>query len=89
MNPVETEPMSRPLLALCLYAFAAMALAGTPAAPDGASGKPAKPTAPAPATVAEPDATPATAAAPAPARTGSGTRSSAKRWHSMLPGMIR
>jgi hypothetical protein len=86
MTPAETEPMSRPLLALCLYAFAAMALAGTPVAPDGANGKPVKPAAPA-TTPAEPDATPTSSPAPAPARSGS--RSSAKRWHSMLPGMIR
>ena len=89
MTHPETEPMSRSLLALCLYAFAAIAMAGTPGASDEASGKPAKPAA-APV-AAESDATPATTPAPAtvPSRTGSTPRTSAKRWHSMLPGMIR
>jgi hypothetical protein len=88
MTPAETEPMSRPLLALCLYAFAAMALAGTPVASDDASGKPAKPAAAPAAATGESDSTPAATPAPAPSRAGS-SRPSAKRWHSMLPGMIR
>ena len=77
MTRAETVPMPRLLLALSLYAIAAIAFAGTPAATDDASGKPAKPAAPA--------ATPA----PAPSRASSSSRSSAKRWHSTLPGMIR
>ena len=87
MTPAESDPMSRPLLALCLYAFAAMALAGTPGATDDNTGKPAKPAAPAAAT-SESDGTASATPAPAPSRAGS-ARSSAKRWHSMLPGMIR
>ena len=89
MTLPETEPMSRSLLALSLYAFAAIAMAGTPGTSDEASGKPAKPAATTAA--AESDATPATTTAPAavPSRTGSTLRTSAKRWHSMLPGMIR
>ena len=87
MTHAETEPMSRFLLALSLYAFAAIAIAGTPVTPDDASGKPAKP-APA-ATAPETDSTPASTPAPAPSRAGATSRSSAKRWHSMLPGMIR
>jgi hypothetical protein len=87
MTHAETEPMSRPLLALCLYAFAAIAIAGTPVGQDEAGGKPAKP-ATATASSAESDAAPAATPAPAPSRAGSPSRS-AKRWHSMLPGMIR
>jgi hypothetical protein len=87
MTPAETDPMSRSLLALSLYAFAAIALAGPPPASDD-TGKPAKPAAPT-ATVSDSDSAPAAAPVQAPNRTGSPSRSSAKRWHSMLPGMIR
>ena len=87
MTRAETVPMPRLLLALSLYAIAAIAYAGTPAATDDASGKPAKPAAPVrlPVRWWPPAATPA----PAPSRASSSSRSSAKRWHSTLPGMIR
>ena len=87
MTHAEIEPMSRPLLALSLYAFAAIAIAGPPVTPDDATGKPAKPAA---TTAAATDPDTATTAAPSatPSRTGSASRH-AKRWHSMLPGMIR
>ena len=87
MTRAETVPMPRLLLALSLYAIAAIAFAGTPAATDDASGKPAKPAAPVATT--EPETTPAATPAPAPSRASSSSRSSAKRWHSTLPGMIR
>lgn len=87
MDRPETEPMPRHLLlALSLYAFAAVALAGTPAGNDDAAGKAAKPAA-ATTTGGDSDGQPATTPAPTPSRTSA--RASAKRWHSMLPGMIR
>jgi len=86
MDRPETEPMPRHLLALCLYAFAAAALAGTPAGNDDTAGKPAKPAAAA-TTAGDSDGQPVTTPAPAPSRNAA--RASAKRWHSMLPGMIR
>ena len=88
MTRAETEPMPRLLLALCLYAVAAVALAGPPAAADDVSSKPAKPA----ATTATPDndGSVAAPASPAPSRAGSASRAiTAPRWHSMLPGMIR
>jgi hypothetical protein len=81
----ETEPMPRFLLALSLYALAAVALARPPAGAEEASGKPAKPAAA--ATTTEQDGTPAGTPAPAPSR--SAAKPTAKRWHSLLPGMIR
>ena len=36
----ETDPMPRFLLALCLYAVAAVAFAGPPAGSDDTAGKP-------------------------------------------------
>ena len=78
--------MSRPLLALCLSLFAASALAIEPAAPDddAVAGKPGKSTQ-ATATPEAADAPvthPVTAPVRAPAR-------QPRRWHSLLPGMIR
>ncbi len=81
--------MKRLSLAACLFLFASAALAGTPAAGDDAaagSGKPGKATA-VTATqdndvtaTGNPTATPARSAAP---------RTVSRRWHSLLPGMIR
>ena len=88
MTRDETDPMPRFLLALCLYAVAAAALAGPPAGSDDTAGKPAKPAASTTAT-ADQDGAAASAPAPTPSRTGTTTRASAKRWHSLLPGMIR
>lgn len=87
MTRDETDPMPRFLLALSLYAVAAVALAGTPAGSDDTAGKPAKPATTTAA--AETDSAAASTPAPAPSRNGSATRPSAKRWHSLLPGMIR
>lgn len=87
MTRDETDPMPRFLLALSLYAVAAVALAGTPAGSDDTTGKPAKPAATTATT--EQDSAAASTPAPAPSRSGSATRPSAKRWHSLLPGMIR
>lgn len=81
----ETEPMPRFLLALSLYAVAAVALAGPPASTDDATGKPAKPA----ATSATTDQDSAPASTPAPAPSRSAAKPAAKRWHSLLPGMIR
>ena len=86
MTHAETEPMSRPLLALCLYAFASIALAGTPVGTDEVSGKHAKPAA---AGTGGTESDPAAATTPAPAPSRAGPSRSPKRWHSMLPGMIR
>ena len=84
----ETDDMPRLLLALSLFAFAAIALAGeTPATEDTTEAKPGKPAATAPA--ADND-TPAPAhVSPAPSRSSSATRPAVPRWHSLLPGMIR
>jgi len=77
--------MSRPLLALCLFLFAASALAIEPAAPDddAVATKPGKSTEV--TTTPDPDA-PVTHPVATPARTA--TRHP-PRWHSLLPGMIR
>jgi hypothetical protein len=87
MTRDETDPMPRFLLALCLYAVAAVALAGPPAGSDDTAGKPAKPAATTATT--DQDSAAASTPAPAPSRSGATTRPSAKRWHSLLPGMIR
>jgi hypothetical protein len=77
--------MSRPLLALCLSLFAASALAIEPAAPDddAVATKPGKSTEV--TATPDPDA-PVTHPVATPARTA--TRHP-RRWHSLLPGMIR
>ena len=87
MTRAETDPMPRFLLALSLYAVAAVALAGPPAGSDDTAGKPAKPAAA--TTTTEQDGAATSTPAPTPSRSGSATRPSAKRWHSLLPGMIR
>ena len=87
MTRDETDPMPRFLLALCLYAVAAVALAGTPAGADDPAGKPAKPVAT--TATGDQDSPAASTPAPTPSRSGATTRPSAKRWHSLLPGMIR
>ena len=85
MNRHETADMSRLLLALSLFAFAAVVLANEPNATDDTpSAKPGKPAAPA-TTDSE---APAVPAAPAPARSST-PRPALPRWHSLLPGMIR
>ncbi len=77
--------MSRLLLALSLFAFAAIALANEPTATDDTpSAKPGKAASPA----TSDSETPAVPATPAPAR-GSAPRPALPRWHSLLPGMIR
>ena len=77
--------MSRLLLALSLFAFAAVALANEPTATDDApSAKPGKAASSA-TTDSEAPAVPAT---PAPARSST-PRAALPRWHSLLPGMIR
>lgn len=88
MTGNETEDMPRSLLALSLFAFAAIALAGEPAATeDTTEAKPGKPASSAPAT--DNDTPAATHVSPAPARVNSTTRPAVPRWHSLLPGMIR
>lgn len=85
MTRHETADMSRLLLALSLFAFAAIALANEPTATDDSpSAKPGKTASPA-ATDSEAPAAPAT---PAPARSST-PRPALPRWHSLLPGMIR
>ena len=77
--------MSRPLLALCLSLFAASALAIEPAAPDDDAvvTKPGKTT----EVTTTPDAdAPVSHPVATPART---TTRHPRRWHSLLPGMIR
>ena len=82
MTRHETTDMSRLLLALSLFAFAAIALANEPTATDDApSAKPGK------AATIDSDV-PAAPATPAPSR-GSTPRAALPRWHSLLPGMIR
>lgn len=77
--------MSRPLLALCLCLFAASAFAKPETTEDdGPATKPGKTTAV--TTTPDPDA-PATHPATAPVRTPAAHPS--RRWHSLLPGMIR
>ena len=89
-----STPMKRLLLALCLYSFAAAAMAAGSAAnctcPDvnAKTGKPATVN-----NTQDCDPT-VTAAAPAPAVVATPVRSAAPRvglprWHSLLPGMIR
>jgi hypothetical protein len=88
MTRAETEPMPRLLLALCLYAVAAVALAGSPAAADEAATKPVKPAAT--SATNDSDGSAPAPVSPAPSRAGTATRAiTAPRWHSMLPGMIR
>ena len=83
MTRHETADLSRQLLALSLFAFAAIALADEPTAADDAPpAKPGKTAAPA-TSDAETPAVPV-----APAR-GSLPRPALPRWHSLLPGMIR
>ena len=77
--------MSRPLVALCLSLFAASAFAGEPAVPDddAVATKPGKST----QVTATPDAdAPVAHPVATPART---TARHPRRWHSLLPGMIR
>ena len=85
MTRAETADMSRLLLALSLFAFAALALANEPANCDAP-------------TAAKPGKTNTSAAsgdndAPAPQATmtpvRAGTRPALPRWQSLLPGMIR
>ena len=88
MTRDETDDMPRLLLALSLFAFTAIALAGeTPATEDTTDAKPGKPAATAPA--ADTDTPVVTHASPVPSRTGAATRPAVPRWHSLLPGMIR
>ena len=78
--------MSRLLLAFCLLLVAAPAFAGDPAATDddASAAKPGKATAVAAITDADaPTTHPATAPVRSPAAHPS------RRWHSLLPGMIR
>ncbi len=78
--------MSRLLLALSLFAFAAIALANEPTATDDTpSAKPGKAVSPA---ASDPEAPAAPAATPAPARSST-PRPALPRWNSLLPGMIR
>ena len=78
--------MSRLLLALSLFAFAALALANEPANCDApTTAKPSK--ANVSASSAETDA-PTVQATLTPVRAG-GTRPALPRWQSLLPGMIR
>jgi hypothetical protein len=81
--------MSRPLLALCLCLFAASAFAGETGVTDddAAATKPGKTTTVVATTQDGGDApvTHPVAAAPAHVSTGHPSR----RWHSLLPGMIR
>ena len=89
MTRDETDDMPRLLLALSLFAFAAIALAGeTPATDDTTDAKPGKPAATTPATDTDAPA-PVTHASPTPTRGSSATRPAVPRWHSLLPGMIR
>jgi len=84
MTRHETADMSRLLLALSLFAFAAIALANEPTATDDTpSAKPGKPAA---AAASESEA-PVAPATPSPVR--STPRPALPRWHSLLPGMIR
>lgn len=87
MTRAETDPMPRLLLALCLYAVAAVAVAGPPVASDEVSTKPAKPAST--SATADSEGAAPLPASPAPSRAGAGSRPMAPRWHSMLPGMIR
>lgn len=88
MTRAETAEMSRLLLALSLFAFAALALANEPATCDApASAKPGKTSAPASASEGDSDV-PAAQATMRPVRAGS-TRPVLPRWQSLLPGMIR
>lgn len=85
MTRHETADMSRLLLALSLFAFAAIALANEPTATDDTpSAKPGKMASPA-TSDSETAAVPST---PAPARSST-PRPALPRWHSLLPGMIR
>ena len=85
MTRHETADMSRLLLALSLFAFAAIAHANEPTATDDTpSAKPGKPAASA---TTDPEA-PVVPATPAPARSST-PRPALPRWHSLLPGMIR
>lgn len=85
MTRHETAEMSRLLLALSLFAFAAIALANEPTATDDTpSAKPGKPA----ATASSESEAPAAPAAPAPARSST-PRPALPRWNSLLPGMIR
>jgi hypothetical protein len=86
MTRAETADMSRFLLALSLFAFAALALANEPANCDAPTvAKPGK--ASASTTDGEADA-PAAQATMRPIRAGS-ARPMLPRWQSLLPGMIR
>jgi hypothetical protein len=78
--------MSRALLALCLALFAAPAFAGEPASTDDdtTAAKPGKITA---AAALNDNDAPTTHPATAPVRSPAGHPS--RRWHSLLPGMIR
>ncbi len=88
MTRDETDDMPRLLLALSLFCFAAIALAGEPPATDDSTeAKAGKPAATAP--VADNDTPPTAHVSPAPSRSSSATRPAVPRWHSMLPGMIR
>jgi hypothetical protein len=88
MTRDETDDMPRLLLALSLFAFAAIALAGEPpATEDTTDAKPGKPAVTTPAVDA--DAPAPAHVSPAPSRSGSATRTAVPRWHSLLPGMIR
>ena len=85
MTRHETADMSRLLLALSLFAFAAIAHANQPTATDETpSAKPGK----AASSAANDSDAPATPVTPAPARSST-PRSALPRWHSLLPGMIR
>lgn len=88
MTRDETDDMPRLLLALSLFFFAALALAGeTPAPEDSIEAKPGKPAVAAASTDSDVPAT--THASTVPSRSSSATRPAVPRWHSLLPGMIR
>ena len=78
--------MPRSLFALCLFLFAASAMAGTPVAGDDNSVKPGK--ASATSATSDGDATVGGRPAATPARSST-THAVTPRWHSLLPGMIR
>ena len=85
MTRAETADMSRLLLALSLFAFAALALANEPVNCDAPTA--AKPSKANVAPSAENDTPTAQGGTLTPARAG--TRPALPRWQSLLPGMIR
>ena len=87
MTRQSSLPMSRFLLALCLFLFAATALANSAVAGGDPAGNGVKPGKAATVSAQDNDAAVSGAAPAAPAR--SAPRTASPRWHSLLPGMIR